>query len=298
MGHLAGDVLVELVDIDVAVIVGVGVAFQALVQPIAEERLLLVFPDLALLIGGGTGNGDHAFQVLERVAEVLGGRLPLGVLFVFAFFRAGVAGVDQQQLELGLAPGNLVAEPFNGNAGGGGVLRIDVQGSKVHLAAGVAEAVPAEINDQRVGGARFLEPGGQLDGKIGLQRLLAGIDRLVGHLQDILRIVTAVGLQRGANAADVVDRILQAVGVEVLFARDEHRPAARRFGFRHGFGGPHDRRPPGKQPQEQASCERQKQKAPRRGRGPQSGNSSGDHRFWSLLRIVAGTLRMGCQKSR
>ena len=71
-----------------------------------------------------------------------------------------MAGVDQQQLELGLAPGNLVAEPFNGNAGGGGVLRIDVQGSKVHLAAGVAEAVPAEVNDQRVGRARFLSHAG------------------------------------------------------------------------------------------------------------------------------------------
>ncbi len=60
---------INLVDGDRAVAVSIGMPAQCLVEPVAEQRLLLLLPDLALLFGGRAGQGHHAAQVLKGRAR-------------------------------------------------------------------------------------------------------------------------------------------------------------------------------------------------------------------------------------
>ena len=74
VGDVAMDVLVQLVDVDRAVAVFVGVPFEPLVEPVGEKRLLLFVPLLAgfAILRAGQGNDAVELGGIEGLAELLG----------------------------------------------------------------------------------------------------------------------------------------------------------------------------------------------------------------------------------
>ena len=178
------DVFVELVDVHHAVAVLVGVAGKPLIHPVAKQRLLLVVPDLALLLGGRTGQRDHAVELLEGLAQIIrGDSSPVGR--VFPLLGTGVARVQDQQLEAGLAAGQFLPQPLDGKARPGEVVRVAVDRRQIHFSGRVPKTVSAEVEQRRVVGTRLFS---QADNSVldaGLQRLAAGRGPLVvGHFPD------------------------------------------------------------------------------------------------------------------
>ena len=143
---------------------------------------------------------------------------------VFALFAAGMAGVEHEQFDLRPAGGDLLPEPFHGNARFGRMGRIAVHRRQVHLARRIAEAVAAEIDEHRIVRLRLLQPLRQGGQETGLQRLAAGVDGPVGHLQDALLGIAAPDAERLGESRDIVVGEAERVRPLIPFNADQDGP--------------------------------------------------------------------------
>ena len=222
-GHVAVHEGIKLVDRNLIVAVRVGMALQAFVQPPTEQRLLHLAPNQTFFLCLRTGKGYHAFQVAKRLAQFAGGD---SRGFLVPLFRARMACVEDQQLEMRPALRDLPAQPLDGNSGCGDVVWIALQGRQVHFSVLVTKTVTAEIHQQAIIRPRPLQKQRQFRLQILLPWPVTLVLGRIDHDHHVLQRVVAAADQSISQPLHVVKRVKQFGRGAIILHADQNRPSA------------------------------------------------------------------------